>query len=151
MAFLGVLGKVAGFLFGSGGNGPSLASTIAEKVLPMSPKEEAAADAADLESAREYQPADLPKADLIAQAGLIPFILSWLIAALNAVVDAVNHAIRPLGFLWLAGGLSGLWKLPDPGLVDEFWQKSFWVVLTFFYGGRTIVKDLPALIKAIRK
>ena len=161
MALWGVLAKVGmgavnllfGTSLGGGGGAGSAAdiSKIADKILPMSEREKTSAASEELEDARAYQPANLPTANMITQAGLLPFLLSWILAAINSVVDAANHAIRPFGFIWLCGGLGGWWKLPDPGLVDEFWQRAFWVVLTFFYGGRTIVKDLPLLIKAFKK
>jgi len=161
MALWGVLAKVGmgavNLLFGTslgGGGGAGSAADIgkiADKILPMSDREKTAATSEDLESARDYEAPIMPKADLIISQGILAFLLSWILAAASSIVNVLNHAIRPVGFVWLAGGVSGWWKLPDPGLVDPQWWAAFWTVLTFFYGGRMIIKDLPTVIKAFRK
>lgn len=69
--------------------------------------------------------------------------------AINDLVNAFNRLIRPGVTTWLFGGFAGWWKLPDPSSVDPFYQQCFYIVLTFWFGGRLIMKDLPAMIAAI--
>lgn len=66
-------------------------------------------------------------------------------------VDMVNRWIRPGVTLWLIGGLSGCWKLPDTSTVDPVWFQIFMIVITFWFGGRVLLKDLPNTINAILK
>ncbi len=122
--------KTIGFLLGG--------SQTSEKVLDIADKaihtgqERSEQDAADTDSARKF-------ADVSNQPGLI-----------NQLVDATNRLIRPGVTLWLMGGFVGWWKFPDPNTIDPYWQNVFILVLTFWFGGRAIVKDLPAAIKAWR-
>lgn len=67
----------------------------------------------------------------------------------NDLVDAFNRLIRPGITVWLLGGFVGWWHLPRPDMIDPFWLQVFLVVVTFWFGGRAILKDLPNLIKAI--
>lgn len=66
-------------------------------------------------------------------------------------VDIVNRWIRPGITIWLAGGLSGCWRLPDTSTVDPVWFQFFTIVITFWFGGRVLLKDLPAAVGAILK
>jgi len=127
---MGLLTKVAGFLFGG--------SAASEKVLDIADKaidtsqERSERDAADLESARQF-------AGISNQPGLI-----------NQLVDSANRLIRPGVTLWLIGGFIGWWTLPHSDAIPEYWQNIFMIVLTFWFGGRAILKDLPAAIKLMR-
>ena len=72
----------------------------------------------------------------------------------DILVDAFARAIRPGVTVWLLGGMSGWWSLPKPHAVDPFWQNIFILVITFWFGGRAIMKDIPkmlAALKALRK
>ncbi len=125
---MGFLAKVGAWLFGGG------AETVAKAVdkAVYTAEERAGDDAKDLESARSF-------AGVSNQPGLI-----------NQLVDAANRLIRPGVTLWLVGGFVGWWKLPASDAISEYWQNIFMIVLTFWFGGRAILKDLPAAIKIMR-
>lgn len=123
------LTQAAAWLFGGGG--VQTVATAVDKAV-YTAEEKASDDAADLASARSF-------AGVSNQPGLI-----------NQVVDAANRTVRPGVTLWLVGGFVGWWSLPQPGLVDPYWQNVFMIVLTFWFGGRVLLKDLPTAIKAIR-
>lgn len=128
---MSLLSKAVGWLFGGGG-------ATAEKVLDVADKafhteqERATEDAADLASARSFAaPSNSP-------------------GVINHLVDATNRLIRPwitieLGLRWF-----GYKEFPDVQGIDPFWQTTTWLVLTFWFGGRAILKDLPQAIKLIR-
>jgi hypothetical protein len=65
-------------------------------------------------------------------------------------VDKANRLIRPGVTLWLVGGMIGWWQLPKSDAVDPYWQNIFMIVLSFWFGGRALLKDLPAAIKLMR-
>lgn len=121
------LKTIGGFLFGgsSGGNVGKVAEVVDDAI--HTEQERTETDQKDLSEAR-----------------------GMLSTACNGFVDGVNRCIRPGVTVWLIGGMSGWWKLPAPGEVDDFWLNTFYLVLTFWFGGRAILKDLPAAIKAIR-
>lgn len=120
---------VTGLFGGSPATGKVL--DIADKAIDTS-QERSERDAADLASARQF-------ADISNQPGLI-----------NQVVDAANRLVRPGVTLWLVGGFVGWWTLPRVEVISEYWQNIFMIVLTFWFGGRAILKDLPAAIKTMR-
>lgn len=150
-------GFTALFGGGSSGSNQTLVGQIVDKVLPETAKEvqeavieEGKQDIADVTSARAYEPTDMAPQPIVT-TGIVPFMLTWILAAASKMVDVVNHMIRPGTFIWLAGGFSGLWKLPDPKAIDPQLWTIFEIVVTFYFGARTIVKDLPALFNAIKR
>lgn len=159
-AIFGAVAGVAKALFGGGASsgGQALASQVIDKVLPETEKEKQAAEIAaededikDVDSARSYNAPDMPVIVYQPGMGLIPFVLLWVLDVIDHIVDTVNHIIRPGFFIYLVGGFIGKWKLPDPKAVDPQMWTVFLVVVTFFFGARTLVKDVPAVINAIRK
>lgn len=123
------LTKVTGWLFGGGG--ADKVADVADKAFHTE-QERSQEDAADLASARQF-------AGVSNQPGLI-----------NQLVDAANRLIRPGVTLWLIGGFIGWWNLPKSEAISEYWQNIFLIVLTFWFGGRAILKDLPTAIKMMR-
>jgi len=121
--------KALAWLFGGGG-----AETVAKTVdkLTYTDQEKTADDAQDLASTRAFA----------APAQHYGFV--------NSVVDAANHAIRP----WITVELLLRWfgykEFPSIAGVDEFWTSATMLVLTFWFGGRMLLKDLPATIRAFR-
>lgn len=69
----------------------------------------------------------------------------------DTAVDCISRAIRPGITMWIIGGLIGWWQLPDMRLIDPFWKQVFWIVLTFWFGGRAIARDIPKMLLAISK
>ena len=69
----------------------------------------------------------------------------------NTSIDIFNRLVRPVVTFWLIGGLSGCWKLPNTAQVDPVWFQIFMIVITFWFGGRVLLKDLPQAVGAILK
>jgi hypothetical protein len=69
----------------------------------------------------------------------------------NTSIDIFNRMIRPFVTIWLIGGFSGWWKLPDTGKIEPVWFQIFMIVITFWFGGRVLLKDLPNAVAAILK
>lgn len=67
----------------------------------------------------------------------------------NTSIDIFNRLIRPFVTVWLIGGFSGWWQLPDTKSIDPVWFQIFMIVITFWFGGRVLLKDLPAAVGAI--
>lgn len=68
----------------------------------------------------------------------------------NVLVDAVSRAIRPFVTIGLIGGALGWWQIEvqEMGAVAQGYLE---VVLGFWFGYRSVTKDVPAAIAAIKK
>lgn len=123
------LAKMGSWLFSGGG--VEKVADVADKAF-YTEQEKSADDQKDLDSARQFAaPSNGP--------GLI-----------NQIVDATNRMIRPSVTIWMIGGFAGWWSLPRIETISEYWQNIFKLVITFWFGGRVILKDLPQAIKAMR-
>lgn len=73
----------------------------------------------------------------------------WIGEFINVFIDAVNRAIRPAVAIMLIGGVFGFWNLQtqtvDPIVLH--WGEA---VVIFYFGARSLVKDLPQMIEALR-
>jgi hypothetical protein len=68
----------------------------------------------------------------------------------NVFIDAASRAIRPGVTILLLGACFGWWPLPAPTAIPEvyfMWTQS---VIAFWFGTRTIFKDIPSFILAMR-
>jgi hypothetical protein len=128
---MSILTKAFGWLFG-GSSSAEKALDIADKAIDTS-QERSERDTQDLNSARQF-------AGVSNQPG-----------AINQIVDAANRLVRPGVTLWLIGGFAGWWVLPRVEVISEYWQNVFMIILTFWFGGRAILKDLPAAVKMMRR
>lgn len=93
---------------------------------------------------------ELEKEDADAVRGMLDSYIhgTWF----DALVDGINRLVRPGITIYLCVGFDGrLIQLPDPTQVDPFWQTCFYLVLTFWFGGRMIMKDLPQAIMYFSK
>jgi hypothetical protein len=125
---MGLWGKVLGFFTGDTG-GKVIAA--ADK-LHFSAQERGEADAKDLGSAREMT---APSHD----------------SGFDILVDAFSRLVRPGVTFWMIGGFIGWWTLPRIETISDYWQNIFMLVLTFWFGGRAVLKDLPAAVRSMRK
>lgn len=126
--------SMASWLFGgaSGSGGAGKVVDALDKAI-LSKQERFEMDAADMISVR---------AMFSAPAGP---------GFLNQLIDAVNRSVRPLVTYALIGGLMGWWKLPSMDAVAPFYQTLIYLVFTFWFGGRAIMKDVPAMLTALKK
>lgn len=69
---------------------------------------------------------------------------------INVLVDALSRLIRPGVTILLLGGTLGWWKLPPPASIDPMYMEWTFTVVAFWFGSRTIFKDIPTLIRHIR-
>jgi hypothetical protein len=71
---------------------------------------------------------------------------SWF----DILVDAFSRLMRPGMTTWIIGGFVGWWPLPKVDEVSEYWQNIFLLIITFWFGGRAILRDLPAAVRMMR-
>ena len=67
----------------------------------------------------------------------------------NTSIDIFNRLIRPGITLYYLGGFAGWWQLPDTSQVDPVHFQIFIIIITFWFGGRVLLKDLPVAVGAI--
>ena len=68
----------------------------------------------------------------------------------DVLVDGANRAVRPAFTYWILGGLAGAWELPPLTGLSPIMANIVWTVITFWFGSRLLVKDLPAAAAAIK-
>lgn len=69
----------------------------------------------------------------------------------DILIDVISRLPRPYITFWLVGGFSGWWSLPDPSGVHPFWLNVFYLVITFWFGGRTLFRDLPKAVSLMMR
>lgn len=69
---------------------------------------------------------------------------------INVLVDGINRLVRPGVTLGLFGGIAGWWQLPRVGDIDPVILDASYTVLIFWFGGRALFKDLPALLQYLK-
>lgn len=69
----------------------------------------------------------------------------------NVFVDALARLIRPGVTILLIGGVMGWWTLPPPGSVDPVYMEWTYTVVGFWFGMRTVFKDIPTLLREMRR
>lgn len=68
----------------------------------------------------------------------------------DSLVDGLNRLVRPVTAMILLGCLFGWWQLPPPNSIDPEYWKLGEAVIGFYFGVRTVIKDIPASIAAAR-
>ncbi len=131
---MGFAVKALGWLFGgaSGGGGAGKVLDALDEAIHTK-QERFEMDAEDMKSVRAMF-------DTPAGSGFF-----------NQLIDAVNRSVRPVITYALTGGLVGWWDLPDMKGVDPFYQTLIYLVFTFWFGGRAITKDVPAMLATLKK
>lgn len=127
---MNILGTALSWFFGGSKSGD-----VVDKLdeLYLSAEEKGQMDMEDLAKAREY----------LNYPPLPGFI--------NQVVDAASRLVRPGVTYWLLGGWAGMWALPPVDAIDPFWQSMAYLVLTFWFGGRMVMKDVPNMLATLSK
>lgn len=125
-----LLSTIGGWLFGPG-DGVSKVVEVADKAIHTE-QERAEKDSADLESARQF-------AGVSNGAG-------WF----NQFVDGVNRLVRPWVTVEILGRWLGYWDRSFATNLTPFEENLVLLVLTFWFGGRAILKDLPTAIRMMR-
>lgn len=128
------MGRFFRWLFGDGSSSSGAAALAhAVDALHTSEAEKGEIDARDADAARRFAaPLDPPACGV------------W-----NQLIDGFSRLIRPGITVWLVGGFMRWWQLPDSASVDPVWFQVFLVVIVFWFGGRMLVKELPAVVHAI--
>jgi len=141
---MGILNKVKSFLIGGAAQaGLGVANGISDIVERWKP-----GDAKNHEMAMELNKLvessydSARKHDQPMNSGL---------PILDGIVNGINRLIRPWVTITVIGSLFGYWELPPPDSIDpEYWVMAK-IILGFWFGGRAVFKDLPTMIKNIRK
>ena len=144
---MGWLTQAFGFLFGAG-NGKGVVGEVSDAVDKWSPspttKHAMATENAAL-SIADQQAGDASQNSARAMTQVAHD--SWF----DVAVDGLSRLVRPILTYWVIGGLVGLWPLPTLCNVDPIMMNIVWTVITFWFGSRTVFKDLPAAYVLVRK
>ncbi len=127
----GFIKSIGSFFTGGSKMADKAAEMIDEAVSTQ--QERGEGDQADLKDARTSQ-----------------VMVSGRTNIIDIFVDAVNRLVRPWLTVEICAMMLGYRKVPDITSVSDFWLQMFIIVVTFWFSGRLILKDLPAVIKALR-
>jgi hypothetical protein len=120
--------KVVGFFTGGSKAAEKVIDMVDESV--MTTEEKAKQDTADTADAR---------ADMRVPAT----------GRFDSFIEGLNRVPRPAFAVWAFGELVGWWDVPI-GAVEPEKMQLIMLIITFYFGGRVILKDLPSVIKALR-
>lgn len=145
---MGLLAKAVGFFTGKAG-GKVL--DIADDLIDTQ-AERREDDAADLTGARAMQTdGNTGKLVQLYKANTSPFmgLLILGLIFLDVLVDAASRLVRPWVTIHLLGAFFGYWELTIVEL-SAFQEAMVYLVFTFWFGGRAIMKDIPKMLQALR-
>jgi len=70
----------------------------------------------------------------------------------DVVIDGINRLPRPIITFWVVGILFGWIGEPQHlASMNPVLLNIVWTVITFWFGARMVVKDIPAVLKSLRK
>ncbi len=128
--------KILTGLFGSSANGKGVVGEISDAVDRWLPS-----DATKQKQSIENQKAG-DDSQKNAYSLVLPSHDSWF----DIFVDGLNRLPRPLLTLWLIGVLYNWWPTPNLELVHPIILNIMWTIITFWFGSRIVMKDVPAAI-----
>lgn len=132
---MGVLATIGNFLFGAGAKGAvtlaqGVNGIVSQYVPTLENKEGFTKDLITL----------VNQDNASARAFGAPGVHN---TAFDALVDGINRLIRPWVAVMVIGAWCGWWRLPALAALPAFEQQLVWLVVTFYFGGRAITKDVP--------
>lgn len=68
----------------------------------------------------------------------------------DSAVDGLNRLVRPVVAFTLMGAIFGWWHVAPPANLDPRIYAFGEAVIAFYFGVRTIIRDIPAGIAAIK-
>lgn len=78
---------------------------------------------------------------------LAPSHESWF----DTLIDGISRLPRPFIIFYVSFGVIGLYQLPDPGQMNQYWLTVFERILYFVFGSRFVAKDLPKVIMSLKE
>lgn len=73
----------------------------------------------------------------------------WVGEMVNLLVDAASRLIRPGVTILLIGGVFGWWPV-ETQTIDPIVMHWAEATIIFWFGARTLFKDLPSLVKTLK-
>ena len=70
---------------------------------------------------------------------------------LGAIADGLNRLVRPVVTIYVLGGLFGMFETSFAADVDPWFLAQGEKIIVFWFGGKVLLKDLPAAIKYLRR
>lgn len=143
MGLMTILAATGRFLFGAGGATATGAlkqgADIVEKWIPGAEKKH--------EMAVEI---DKTVADSVAQARQFAPVNTDA-GLMGRIADGLSRLVRPVVTLYLLAVVFGLAHNAVPADLDPWYLAQAEKVLVFWFGGRLLIKDIPAAILYLRR
>jgi hypothetical protein len=132
---MGILKAIGKFFAGGATEAAGDVADIVERWKPgVTTKHQMEMDVASLvEQARQH---DTP----VANGGL-----------LGNIADGLNRLIRPVVTIYILGGLFGMFNPEFNQNIDPWFLAQGEKIIIFWFGGKVLLKDLPAAITYLRR
>ncbi len=141
MGFLKALTSIPSLLFGSTTNGKGVVGSISDVVNEWMPSQ----------TSKNKQSIEDLKAGDASQAAAYGLVLKSHDSWFDILVDGLNRLPRPMLTLWVFGILANWWNAPDLTNVHPMLLNIVWTIITFWFGSRVVLKDMPSAIMAYRE
>lgn len=69
----------------------------------------------------------------------------------DSTVDGLNRLVRPVVAFTLMGAIFGWWNVTPPAHLDPRIYSFGEAVIAFYFGVRTVIRDIPSAITAVRR
>ncbi len=133
---LSFLGNLLPALFGSSSNGKGLIGSASDAIDKWIPSD----------STKQKQNLENQKAGDESQKNAYSLVLPTHDSWFDILVDGLNRLPRPVLTFWAIGVLCGYWSGPNFELIHPFMLNVIWTIITFWFGARVVMKDIPAAI-----
>jgi hypothetical protein len=70
---------------------------------------------------------------------------------LGQIADGLNRLVRPVVTIYILGGLFGMFDVQFSTTIDPWFLAQGEKIIVFWFGGKVLLKDLPAAIKYLRR
>lgn len=134
----GILGSIGSFIFGGGGNAAvnvvkGIDDVVDRHVATVENKEAFTKDLITL----------VNQDQAAAAAFAAPGVHN---TSFDALVDGINRLVRPTVAIAVIGSWFGWWRLPAIDTLTAAQQQITWLIVTFYFGGRALTKDVPQAV-----
>ena len=67
------------------------------------------------------------------------------------LANALNRLIRPVVTIYVLGGVFGFFEVSYAADIDPWFLAQAERIIVFWFGGKLLIKDIPAAIKYLRR
>lgn len=129
------LNKIGEFFVGGAMEGASKVADIVERWKPgVTTRHEMEMDVAELVNGARVHDQVTPNGGIFGN-----------------IANALNRLIRPVVTIYVLGGVFGFFEVTYAANIDPWFLAQAERIIVFWFGGKLLIKDIPAAIKYLRR